>query len=153
MPEKPAAETPAIEAPENYQDYKTFRETGKLPAAEPEKPPDTSEGSDAEKPEQPETASESETDEEKQEPERDEQGRFAKRGLEKRFRDLTSEIRELKQQLAAKAEPGVASPKAEPESEPKADDFTEYADYVRALTKYTATQVAREERVAANQAE
>lgn len=69
--------------------------------------------------EPPATDPASDTGKEKQEPkdgqERDETGKFVKKtpGLEKRFRELTSEIRELKAKLSAKAEPGDASPKAE----------------------------------------
>lgn len=154
MPEEqPVTTTESL----SHEDYKTFRQTGKLPpaaGADTDKPQEPSEGSETVTPPQPETASESETDEDKQERERDEQGKFAKRGLDKRFGQLTAKIRALEAQLAAKADPGVASPKvAKPESEPKPEDFAEYADYVRALTKYTAIQTTREETATASQAQ
>jgi hypothetical protein len=77
----------------------------------------------------------------------------SKRGLEKRFKDLTSQVRELKAALAAKADTGVASPKADTGNntaapgEPKAADFDTYEDYVRELSRYTV----RQERAAADQ--
>ena len=147
-----ADETVQPAPPEDYQEYKVFRETGKLPD---NKAQESSEGSvEPAKDAQPETVSDSETDEEIQEPERDDKGRYAKRGLDKRFHVLTSKIRDLERQLATREQPGVASPKqVEPETEPKPENFAEYPDYVRALTKYTATQVAHEQHAAAIQAD
>lgn len=67
------------------------------------------------------------------------------KGLQKRFQALTTEIRELKAQLAGKPaaadEKGVATP---PKDEPKADqtgkpvaaNFNTYEDYVEALTDW-----------------
>lgn len=70
------------------------------------------------------------------------------KGLKKRFRDLTTEIRELRAQLAtpAAAEPGAATlPKTEtakPDQagKPVAANFNTYEEYVEALTDWKLEQ-------------
>lgn len=151
-------QTPAPVAEQTFAEYKAARiaeaqpveakeETSSSVVAE-EQPEaaaesetaETSEGSE----ERPETNSESETEEDEQE--RDEQGRFTKRGLTKRFQQLTSQVRELKQQLAAKADTGVASPKVETEvkpaseGKPSIDQYETYDQYVEALADWKFEQ-------------
>lgn len=71
------------------------------------------------------------------------------KGLKKRFRDLTTEIRELRAQLANKPaageEPGIATlPKTETKADqagkPVAANFTTYEEYVEALTDWKLEQ-------------
>ncbi len=72
------------------------------------------------------------------------------KGLKKRFSELTSEIRELRSQLAVKpaageAKPGVATPpneaaKAAEPGKPVAATFNTYEEYVEALTDWKLEQ-------------
>ncbi len=71
------------------------------------------------------------------------------KGLKKRFSQLTSEIRELKAQLAkpaAEVKPGIATPpvtepaKADQTGKPVAANFTTYEEFVEALTDWKADQ-------------
>jgi hypothetical protein len=77
-------------------------------------------------------------------------------GIDKRFKKLTTEIRELRSQLAAKAEPvkvapDVASPEpAGTNAKPVAEKFNTYEDYVEALTDW---KLAERDRVSAAAAE
>jgi hypothetical protein len=71
----------------------------------------------------------------------------AQKGINKRFSDLTGEIRDLKAQLAAKqaaeGKPGAAIPPAIDPSEPVAANFETYEAYVKALTKYEIAQAGK----------
>jgi len=92
-----------------------------------------------------ETAPSAETEEtiqDKLEPEK------TQKGINKRFKDLTGEIRDLKAQLAnrpaaAEVKPGVAIPPAVDASEPAAANFDTYEAYVKALTKYEIAQAGK----------
>lgn len=155
MIEQNANDTAEVSYPDDFAAFEAQMQGGKPaePAAEEETEEETpSEDSGGKTPES-KTADESETSDDDPEPEKENEEKPSKRGLEKRFRDLTSQVRELKAALAAKAEPGVASPKvdhAKAESgEPQTGDFDTYEDYVRALAKFTV----REERAAQTRAE
>lgn len=80
------------------------------------------------------------------------------KGLRKRFRELTTEIRELKaKQTAAapvvEARPAVAAGPREGEpAEPKFEDFATVPEYLKAMVTFQNEQIATETRRAAAQA-
>jgi uncharacterized small protein (DUF1192 family) len=99
-----------------------------------------------------ETVEESETPKVKQEADEEEPIESPK-GLKKRFAKLTTELRGLKAQLAEKqstreATPAPATPAAVNDQPPKSEDFTDYDQYTRALTRYELKQARSEERAA-----
>lgn len=70
-------------------------------------------------------------------------------GINKRFSDLTGQIRDLKAQLAAKpaaaaeVKPGVAIPPVVDASAPKIADFDDYEKYLDARTDYRVAQTEK----------
>lgn len=143
----PTQGTGEVSPPEDFAAYAEYRRTGELPKAVEETPSDDAADEPAQEP-----VSDSETDsdleqetEESEDEERDEKGRFKSKrgGVQKRISYLTSEVRELKAQLAAKADPGVASPKVEQAkadegkpAHPKLNNFETYEEYETAVEQY-----------------
>ena len=132
--------TAEVSIPDDFAAYAQYRATGELPVAE-----ETSEVA-AEEPAA-ESASESETEgDQEQEPgqERDDKGRFSKRGIQKRFHELTSKIRDLETQLSSSRETSAASSEVNPEQaqqsrqgEPQPGDYADVNEYIADLTKFT----------------
>ena len=132
--------------PEDFSAYENFRRTGELPAVEEPSEVQTDESETG-------TVSDSETDSdqesaEESKPERDENGQFRKkqRGIDKRFHELTSEIRGLKEQLASRADTSVASSRVEPEApqgEPQPEQYDDYNQYIRDLAKWSIKAKAK----------
>lgn len=132
-PAEPASVSPdTLETPEG--DAAPAAEEG----AEPEKP----EGEEVEKPE-----GEGEESEEKgeKEPLRDDKGKF-KSPAQARIDELTRKLRDAERR-AARAEAGTPDPKTgqdtspvDASTEPKAEDFDNYGDYIKALTRFEVRQ-------------
>ena len=132
--------TGEVSIPEDFAAYQQYRTTGELPKAE-----ETSEVA-AEEPAA-ESASESETEGDQEEPgqERDDKGRFSKRGIQKRFHELTSKIRDLETQLSSRDTTSPANSEVNPElaqqsrpqGEPQPGDYADVNEYIADLTKFT----------------
>jgi len=147
----PLEGTGEVSIPEDFAQYAEYRRTGELPKAVEDTPSEVSTDES-----ETGTAAESETaddtEQEQEQTERDEKGRFKgkQRGLDKRFHELTSELRELREQnkqLAAKVDTGVASPKVdEPkaaEGKPESKDFDTYEEYIDKLSDWKLDQKER----------
>lgn len=137
----PDSGTVEVSIPEDFSAYENFRRTGELPAVEPSEvqteESETGTVSDSE------TDNDQESAEDESKPERDENGQFRKkqRGIDKRFHELTSEIRGLKEQLASRADTSVASSAVQeqkaPAGEPQPEQYDDYNQYIRDLAKWT----------------
>lgn len=130
-------DTPNIEAtPEKAQPLTSFQEWSKNPEAEA----DTDAPLKAAKVE---TVADPEPDKELTEEE--EEAKLPK-GLKKRFRKLTGQIRDLEAAAAAAKAPAAAAEKVTPAvatppaGKPDSKDFDSYEAYVEALTEWTADQ-------------
>jgi hypothetical protein len=122
-------------------DVKLAEETPATP--EPAKPVEESkpaaETTEPAKPEEPKQEDESED-------------KPKKGGINKRFSDMTREIRaekeradRLQRELEALKQTSPPGPKQEPESEPQLDKFSDYDAYTRALARWQAKQIVTEE--------
>lgn len=143
-------DTPEV-YPDDFADFEAARQPGATKAAPSE---DSKES---------ETAGESETQEDQEQTDGDNaegegegegEKPKSKRGLDKRFRELTLKIRGLEAALAAakpESIPAVATPapSAPAEGKPVAGDFQTYEEYTEALTLWTIDQ--RETKRAADQ--
>jgi hypothetical protein len=138
----PVQGTGEVSLPEDFAAYQQFRQSGELPIAEETTTSEVAaEEPAAETDADSETANDQEQEESQQE--RDDKGRFSKRGIQKRFHELTSKIRDLEGQIASR-ETGVASPEVAPakadDSEPQVENYDDYNAYLRDLTKFTVKQ-------------
>ena len=143
-------DTPEV-YPDDFADFEAARQPGATKAAPSE---DSRES---------ETAGESETQEDQEQTDGDSaegegegegEKPKSKRGIDKRFRELTSKIRGLEAALAAakpESTPEVAKPAASApaEGKPVAGNFETYEEYTEALTLWTIDQ--RESKRAADQ--
>jgi hypothetical protein len=138
----PAVTAPAAEAPEDFNDYISWRESG----GEPKAPAVETTPSGAAKP-----AAESVPDSEagKEAEQEEPAARKGKGGFQRRIDRLTRENAELQEKLAdweatggkpaARASETSATP-AEPAARPKVDDFDDYDKYVEALADWKTDQ-------------
>ena len=145
-------DTPGV-YPDDFAEFEAARQPG-TPKATPSE----------DSPKESETAGESETQDDKEQTDGDtaeggegeDEGEKpkSKRGIDKRFRELTSKIRGLEAALAAakpESTPEVAKPAASApaEGKPVAGNFETYEEYTEALTLWTIDQ--RESKRAADQ--
>lgn len=128
-----APEAPVI--PDNYQDFKHWRETGEVPKVEEIQ-------SDAT--ETPRAETEPESDPEEQQEQTDSEDKPKGKGLQKRFDKLTKKIHELEAKLAEKPASGKAdvvnpesakTPEGKPVA-PKLEDFADWNEYKSAENEY-----------------
>jgi len=150
----------AVSYPDDYAAFEAQMQGGKTAEASPETPSEDSNESerdgesetpkDTEPPAKPQAKPEDEAEqpEAKAKPEdqdEDDDKPESKRGINKRFRDLTSKIRGLETELARtktapEAKPEIAKPESVSEGKPVLDTFDTYEAFIEALSDWKADQ-------------